>query len=110
MSYFCPECNSLLYFKEDNNDLKIYCKQCGYETVSNDTVIDSTEYKKNIDVNTYNSNAIYDNRLARTTQIPCVSNNCPNPKDKGNPVVVLIKNKGDLRSKYMCTVCKTEWV
>ena len=109
MSYFCPKCNNLLYFKEEASDLYKYCTRCGYKIVSNDTVIDSTEYKKDAVTNTYNSNAVYDDRLARTTQIPCVNNNCPNPKDKGNPEVVLIKNKGDLRSKYMCSVCKTEW-
>ena len=109
MDLFCPKCNNLFYFNEENNDLYKSCMKCGFKKISNDTVIDSTEYKKNAVTNTYNSNSIYDVRLARTMKIKCINNNCSGSTEKKNSEVVLIKNKGDLRSKYMCSVCKTEW-
>jgi len=111
MDNFCHECNNLLYFKEEDNELLKYCKRCGFKKISNDTIIDTTEYN-NSDTSsskTYNPNAIYDYRLGRTIQIKCINNICSNTKNNDTQEIVLIKNRGDLRSKYMCVKCKTEW-
>ena len=111
MNNFCQECNNLLYFKEEDNELLKYCKRCGFKKISNETIIDTTEYN-NSDASsskTYNPNAIYDTRLGRTTQIQCINNMCSSIKNGDTQEVVLIKNSGDLRSKYMCVQCKTEW-
>ena len=111
MDNFCPECNNILYFKEEDGELLKYCKRCGFKKVSNETIIDTTEYKSNdsSSIKTYNPNAIYDTRLGRTTHVKCINNVCPSIQSGEKQEVVLIKNRGDLRSKYMCVQCKTEW-
>jgi DNA-directed RNA polymerase subunit M/transcription elongation factor TFIIS len=111
MDNFCPECNNLLYFKEEDNELLKYCKRCGFKIISNETIIDTTDYN-NSDTSsskTYNPFAIYDSRLGRTTKIKCINNMCLSIKNSDKQEIVLIKNRGNLRSKYMCVLCKTEW-
>ena len=106
---FCPECDFLLYYYEDDNTLHEKCKNCGYNNKSGDIVISSTIYKKDIIEDlTFNKNYVHDNALLHTIYYICPNKKCETAQNKELKDAILY-NKEDLQLAYICTVCKTEW-
>ena len=107
---FCPECCFLLHYHETDGVLYNNCKNCGYDEKSDETVISTSIYKKNIIENTKLSKySIHDNALLHTIHYVCPNKNCDTPKNKELKDAVLY-NKDDLQIVYICTVCKSEWI
>lgn len=105
---FCPECDSMLNYIEENALLHVKCNNCGYFDECSDRVIESYIYKsKNINVT--NKYAIFDPSLPRTIHKECPNDKCPSRKDKGLQEAVFYPNKNTMELIYICTFCNTQW-
>jgi DNA-directed RNA polymerase subunit M/transcription elongation factor TFIIS len=106
---FCPECNFLLYYHEKDKQLHQNCKNCGYDEKSDEVIISTTVYKKDIieDI-TFNKYNVYDNALLHTIHYTCPNKKCETFENKELKDAI-IYNEDDLQIVYICTVCKTEW-
>jgi len=107
---FCPECDSMLYYVEENNKLMNKCNICGYKDVSDSKVISSNVYKKeNIqEINTKNYN-IYDVSLSRTIHKECPNEDCASRKNKVLQESVFYSDLLTMKLVYNCVVCNTKW-
>lgn len=106
---FCPECDSMLYYVEENNILYEICKVCGYKDQCHDHVIESSIYKiTNIQTETNNFTR-YDPTLPRTIHNECPNDDCPSRKNKNIQEAVFYSDKLTMKLIYICTVCNTQW-
>ncbi len=109
---FCPECNFLLYYAEnEENGLINRCKNCGYEKKSDDVIISTTIYKKNGLTTSRKSKKYYkyDNAYPRTHNYDCPNEQCPTKKDDSLKDAILINDALSLKLIYICAVCDIEW-
>ena len=74
---FCPDCESLLYYQEEEGKLINYCNGCGYKNPSDKTLISQNVYGKS-SIATFGSrkNYIYDPTLSRTAKYACPNEKC----------------------------------
>jgi DNA-directed RNA polymerase subunit M/transcription elongation factor TFIIS len=107
---FCPECESLLHYREKDGKLVHKCNGCNYISETNETLISQNSYLSNNNPTFGNKkNFIYDMTLPRTTKYICPNDDCithanPNKKE------AIFFNEGDsLKSIYICKECNTEW-
>jgi len=43
---FCPDCESMLYYQEEEGGLINFCQGCGYKAKSTKTLISQNSYSK----------------------------------------------------------------
>ena len=107
---FCPECESMLYYREENNQLNDVCNDCGYSQVCENHVIESSIYNikklQNVDTKNY---VRYDNSLPRTVHKKCANNDCESRKNNNIQEAVYYPDQHTLKLIYVCTVCNTQW-
>jgi len=107
---FCPECESMLYYSEENGDLYEKCKDCGYKMICNNHVIESSIYKIKVLQNTeLKNNVIYDNALPRTIHKKCPNDDCESRKNTKLQEAVYYPDQITLKLIYFCTTCNTQW-
>lgn len=107
---FCPECDSILYYEETDNILMEKCKQCGYNMVCTDRIIETTIYKSSqLQSNDMRNYARYDPTLPRTIHKECPNINCPSRKNKLIQEAVFYSDPNTMKLIYTCTVCNTQW-
>lgn len=107
---FCPDCESMLYYQEEEGGLINFCQGCGYKAKSIRTLISQNSYSKS-NIATFGSrkNYIYDNTLPRTTKYVCPNEDCVSHKD-GEKREAIFFNEGDsLKHVFICKACQTEW-
>lgn len=105
---FCPECDSMIYYKEEDNILYEVCENCGYKDECKDRVIASTNYG-NLQITEAKGYARYDNALPRTIHKECANTDCPSRKDKSKQESVYYPDKLTMKLIYICVVCNTQW-
>ena len=73
---FCLMCNNMLYPYENNKELLLKCKNCGFKKKYNDTIVFSKVYKEDYikTQSTNNKFLIYDCTLPRTNKKKCPNN------------------------------------
>ena len=107
---FCSQCDSLLYAKEVDKELKYICNVCGNVEDFIDFIIESTVYKESEQTKTENNQyIIYDRTIPHTTKKKCPNQDCITNKDIGLRDVVMLSDKYTQKLYYTCTVCNTEW-
>tara|TARA_Y100000768_G_C23972319_1_gene681193 strand:+ start:1384 stop:1722 length:339 start_codon:yes stop_codon:yes gene_type:complete len=107
---FCKECESLLFPKEIDKELKYVCNVCGGVEDFTDYIIDTTVYKEQEKSRTdTNKNIIYDRTIPHTTKKKCPNETCETNKDTSKRDVVMVSDKYTQKLYYTCTVCCTEW-
>jgi len=107
---FCPECESLLYYQEEEGKLINYCQGCGYKAESNKTLISQNSYAKST-VATFGSrkNYIYDPTLARTTKYVCPNEKCETHRSADKKEAIFFNEGDSLKHIFICKTCQTEW-
>jgi len=107
---FCPECNSLLYFIEEENILYISCRTCGYKDQTDEKLIEKNIYKNVHHMNIENISYFrYDNTLSRTIHKKCPNEDCLSHKDTKLQEAVFYNDPDSMKLVYICVVCNTEW-
>lgn len=107
---FCPECESMLYYVEEENNLTEQCKNCGYKGVCNDRIIESSIYKvSNLQTLNTKNYSTHDPRLSRTIHKQCPNPNCPSRKDKLLQEAVFYPDSLTMKLVYICVACDTQW-
>ena len=108
---FCPECESLLMYSEENGKLMNKCRVCGYTNETDEVLIQTRKYK-NISVGSdfvNRRNYIYDPTLARTIHYNCPNKQCGTKKNEDKKEAVFFNEINSLKQVYICTVCNMEW-
>ena len=107
---FCPDCESLLYYQEDEGKLVNFCNGCGYKAESTKTLISQNTYEMG-GTQSFGSrkNYVYDPTLARTMKYVCPNEECRTHKDGSKKEAVFFNEGGSLKNVYICRECHTEW-
>ena len=107
---FCPECESMLYYIEENAKLTEQCKNCGYKGECKDRIIETSHYKMN-NIQTLSSKSYirYDPSLPRTVHKICPNDDCPSRKDKVLQEAVFYPDSTTMKLIYICVACNTQW-
>jgi DNA-directed RNA polymerase subunit M/transcription elongation factor TFIIS len=107
---FCPECESLLYYQEDDSGLVNYCNGCGYKKDSDKVLISQNSYSTG-GTSTFGSrkNYIYDSTLPRTAKYVCPNEDCITHKDSDKKEAVFFNEGDSLKNVFICKECQTEW-
>ena len=113
MVHFCKICESMLYPYENNKNLYLKCKNCGYEEDNKNLVIFTKIYNDN-SINMGNSGInnqyiIYDNTIPRTKQKRCPNNECVSRTDTSKQDAVFYSLDKTMELIYVCRECNTEW-
>lgn len=109
---FCPDCDSLLHYIEDNAESKLFevCKNCDYKDICNDFIIETSNYKgitsQLMDNKRY---YIYDNTFPRTKQKICPNVDCASRKNIILQDAIFYSDPISMKLIYICSVCNTEW-
>lgn len=110
---FCEICQNMLYLTEEENNLKLYCKNCNFSTIekSNDeNNITIATKKLGIDKLNFKSymtpNIVYDVTLPRVNNIKCPSVDC---KPEQNEVIYVKYDHDNMKYLYCCCNCRTFW-
>lgn len=107
---FCPECNNLIDYKDDNGILMEYCKNCGFRSKSKSFIISSTKYENNSNYDFESKKYLkYDNTLPRTTKKECPNTTCDSRKKSELQESVFWNDKKTSILKYKCVICDTTW-
>jgi len=107
---FCPECDSILYYIEENGKLHEKCKICGYNGICDDHVIETTIYKSsNFQTSDTINYSRYDVTLPRTIHKQCPNEQCPSRKNNDLQEAVFYPDPITMKLVYMCIVCNTKW-
>lgn len=106
---FCPECNSILHYVEDEGVLKEKCRSCTYINECDVRIIDTMEYKQKGSLMENKTYYIYDPTLPRTTKKECPNKDCPSRDNKMIQEAVFYSNDKTMKLIYICVVCNTEW-
>ena len=107
---FCPECESLLYYQEEEGKLINFCQGCGFKTNSNKTLISQNSYSKS-NIATFGSrkNYVYDPTLARTTKYLCPNDKCETHQSPDKKEAIFFVEGNNLKHIFICKACQTEW-
>ena len=107
---FCPECESLLYYQEEEGKLINFCQGCGFKTNSNKTLISQNSYSKS-NIATFGSrkNYVYDPTLARTTKYVCPNDKCETHQSPDKKEAIFFVEGNNLKHIFICKACQTEW-
>lgn len=107
---FCPECNNLLYFQENTENLFLKCNSCQYTIKYEKNVIDEKIYKsQSVYSDDTNEWTIFDVSLPHTKYKKCPNDNCITHKENKEVDTVMYTEKKTLKMLYICCYCKTEW-
>lgn len=111
--HFCPKCNSLFEFVQDDGKLKHRCSVCKHieEFKSEDPTIKMT-YTSSTTSRHYSRPTFatrFDSSLSKTTQLECTNDGCPTKTsfNKGIIPVVQLLNHPDInrRQQLVCVAC-----
>lgn len=107
---FCPNCDSLIYYNEENDTLFETCEHCGFKEKCNQRLIASTNYTiKNLQMDEAKGYVRYDDALPRTIHKECPNKDCPSSKNKALQEAVYYPNKQTMKLVYVCVACNTQW-
>merc|ERR1712142_273693 len=107
---FCPDCNNMLYPKEDKlyKKLNYACRQCPYqERARNPCIYVSNISPDQNELARMNADLIFDPTIPRETK------KCPGANCDSSNVIYLQSNVNDPKSKmnlyFICRKCKLKW-
>jgi DNA-directed RNA polymerase subunit M/transcription elongation factor TFIIS len=107
---FCPECESILYYRENNGKLVNICNSCKYMAETTKTLISQNSYSKsNIATFGNKKNYIYDLTLPRTTKYTCPNDDCLTHKNSSKKDAIFFNEGDSLKNIFICKECNTEW-
>jgi len=107
---FCPECESMLYYQDENEVLYETCKDCGYKKKCENHIIESKVYNtKKIKNDDNKNNTRYDNSLPRTIHKKCPNEKCDSRKKPELQEAVYYSDQTTLKAVYICVICNTQW-
>lgn len=107
---FCPECESILYYQEEDGKLINFCRTCGFKKDSSKVLISQNSYSKNT-ISSFGSrkNYIYDPTFPRTNKYVCPNNKCDTHKNSDKKEAIFFNEGDSLKHVFICRVCQTEW-
>ena len=99
---FCPDCQSLLYYQEEEGKLINYCNGCGYKNPSDKTLISQNLYGKS-SIATFGSrkNYVYDPTLSRTAKYVCPNEKCMTHTQPEKREAVFFNEGDSLKNIYI---------
>lgn len=108
---FCDNCNNMLYFSVEGDNLKYYCKNCNFSVIDNfaakaECVLEShhTATKQGNYRQFMNKNIKYDPTLPRVNNI-----DCPSCTTKPNEVIYMKYDPVEMKYLYFCCHCENFW-
>jgi DNA-directed RNA polymerase subunit M/transcription elongation factor TFIIS len=110
---FCEKCDNMYYMKiNDQDDLKYYCRNCGFEddnlTVTNLKI--SVYEKKSNTQKSINTFIKYDPTLPHSHTIKCPNEKCEsNLKDKTPDIIYYRYDDTQMKYMYICADCDFNW-
>jgi len=107
---FCPTCESILYYQEEDGDLINFCQSCGFKDKSNKTLIAQNSYAKNA-ISAFGSrkNYVYDPTFPRTAKYICPNEDCITRQDDTKKEAIFFNEGDSLKHVFICKACQTEW-
>lgn len=107
---FCPECDRMLFFQEQESKLYEECHHCNYRQESTETVISRTVHREDAyDDPSTRQYMRFCKAVPRTTHRKCPNKECPSREDKSIQEAVLVRKENTMQQLYICVVCNTEW-
>tara|TARA_Y100000816_G_C26050406_1_gene550685 strand:- start:814 stop:1221 length:408 start_codon:yes stop_codon:yes gene_type:complete len=129
--HFCPDCGNMYYlklFKDDEDKLIYYCRNCGKEDASlvsnlNNLYVSKTEIKKKMNYkNSINKFTKKDPTLPRIYNIDCPNQDCDSNnlkktnsqdekkcKEVEKEILYIRYDDDNMKFVYLCAVCDTIW-
>lgn len=110
--HFCPDCQNILTFGQQDQELLVRCRICGYEGPCNDTVLYTKNYRQGggINLTLHNEDVIYDNTLPRTIHYNCPNDKCITHTNQDKKEAVFVRdNNSNLQQAIVCVECHTRW-
>lgn len=113
---FCTICDNMLYISvSPENNLKHYCRNCGYsDTTSDAQTALISETTINQDLATYQQymtkNIKYDVTLPRVNNIKCPYNECKDVKEGESKVIYIKYDSVNMKYIYFCCKCEQFWL
>ena len=108
---FCSICENMLYSIEEDNNLFLKCKNCGFKEEQKNAVVITKVYKDSGDTTESNVNKylIHDPTLPRTCKKKCPNVFCTSNQNKGKQEAVFFPIDSTMKLVYICIECNTEW-
>lgn len=116
---FCNNCNNMYYLRisdDDQNQLKQYCRHCGYEdeVYNNEGVcLTNTNHQDNEQsfnhiINPYTK---LDPTLPRIYHMKCPNETCKTNEssDTQTEIIYMRYDDNNLKYLYICPTCDTHW-
>lgn len=110
--HFCPDCQNILTFAQQEQELIVRCRTCGYEGPCQETVLYSKNYRHTASQSSVNTNPdiIYDNTLKRTIHYECPNGSCITHSNADKKEAVFTRdNQSNLQQAMVCVACQTKW-
>lgn len=113
---FCQHCDNMMYVKlDEEKNLVLYCKNCGYETkkmrnqgsyplIHDNRIDDETRYSQAI-----NKNIVFDPTLPHVNNIDCPNKNCSKGEKEENDVIYMKYDSNNMKYLYLCAHCNSSW-
>ena len=101
---FCPLCQNLLFINTQSDELKFVCRACHTSIVGSETDTLRYEEIEGEDITIYNKmlKKIADDPVSHKVRKPC-------PKC-AHDIARDVTLGNDMRTIYICTKCKHQWV
>lgn len=108
---FCDKCDNMLYLgvgREDNNEVKYYCRCCGYSEKSGELCVINmdTDTQNRIPINEYTK---HDPTLPHLHDMLCVNKECETYNGADKDVIYIRYDESDMKYVYMCCICDSTW-
>lgn len=108
---FCKNCDNMLYLgvgRENNNEVKHYCRCCGHSENSGEICVINmdTATQSKIPINEYTK---YDPTLPHLHDMLCVNPECASHSTEPKDVIYMRYNESGMEYVYMCCVCDSTW-
>lgn len=110
--HFCPDCQNMLTFAQQDQELLVRCRTCGYEGPCQETVLHTQSYRQGGDVglNRVREDVIYDSTLKRTIHYQCPNADCATHTDSSKKEAVFVRDTNvNLQQAMVCCSCRTKW-
>lgn len=112
---FCAHCDNMMYTKlDDETNLVMYCKNCGFENKKmkdggSHLLIHDNKVNNETRYSLANSEYIvYDPTLPHVNNIECPNKKCTRG-EKDNDVIYKKYDFNNMKYLYHCVYCKTVW-
>ena len=115
ITQFCPDCGTILFYNENDEEgtkcLYVFCNNCGHNSKSNISLIQTKNYKKSSTLTSLKNRKfyIYDNTFPRTIYYDCPNSSCKTHEEINKKEAIFFNEKKSLKQTYICTECLTEW-